>query len=70
MFKKCLNLSFFERSFPAKNRKPYPNFFQHLVLPIKGRIECGKQKIYVYQLIEIADILETSVSYLIGESEE
>jgi len=35
-----------------------------------GRIECGKQKIYVYQLIEIADILETSVSYLIGESEE
>ena len=36
MFKKCLNLSFFERSFPAKNRKPYPNFFQHLVLPIKN----------------------------------
>ena len=35
-----------------------------------GRRECGKQKIYVYQLIEIADILETSVSYLIGESEE
>ena len=35
-----------------------------------GRIECGKHKIYVYQLIEIADILETSVSYLIGESEE
>lgn len=35
MFKKCLNLSFFERSFPAKNWKPYPIFFQHLVLPIK-----------------------------------
>nr|DAS56554.1 MAG TPA: hypothetical protein [Bacteriophage sp.] len=35
MFKKCLNLSFFEGSFPAKNWKPYPIFFQHLVLPIK-----------------------------------
>lgn len=37
MFKKCLNLSFFERSFPVKNWKPYPIFFQHLVLPIKKR---------------------------------